>query len=58
MRDPEQCRAMGAAGRRKVEEPFDAERNPGALAVLFRSGIERRAAVTESTSNLSWGHRL
>jgi glycosyltransferase involved in cell wall biosynthesis len=57
-RDPERCRAMGAAGRRKVEELFDTEKNTGILAALFRSGIERSAAVTESTSNLSRRHRL
>jgi hypothetical protein len=29
---------MGSAGRQKIEEIFDAEKNTAALAVLFRSG--------------------
>ena len=45
-RNPERCRAMGAAGRRKIEELFDAEKNTAALAVLFRSGTEQRADIS------------
>ena len=35
-RDPERCRAMGAAGRRKIEELFDAAKNTATLDALFR----------------------
>jgi colanic acid/amylovoran biosynthesis glycosyltransferase len=45
-RNPERCRAMGAAGRRKIEELFDAEKNTAALAALFRSGTEQRADLS------------
>jgi colanic acid/amylovoran biosynthesis glycosyltransferase len=34
-RDPERCRAMGVAGRRKIEALFDAEKNASVLAALF-----------------------
>lgn len=36
-RDPERCRAMGAAGRRKIEELFDAAKNTATLDALFRA---------------------
>jgi glycosyltransferase involved in cell wall biosynthesis len=35
-RNPERCRAMGAAGRRKIEELFDAAKNTATLDALFR----------------------
>ncbi len=36
-RDPARCRAMGAAGRRKITTLFDAEKNTAALEALFAS---------------------
>lgn len=40
-RDPGRGRAMGAAGRRRIEELFDAEKNTSALEALFRRAIDR-----------------
>jgi glycosyltransferase involved in cell wall biosynthesis len=48
-RDPERCRAMGKAGRRKVEELFDAEWNVSALAALLRPGIGEATFGNEVT---------
>jgi glycosyltransferase involved in cell wall biosynthesis len=39
MRDPEWGRAMGRAGRRKVEELFDTDKNAVGLEELFRSAL-------------------
>ena len=36
-RDPERCRAMGAAGRRQVEALFDSKQNVTVLEELFRA---------------------
>jgi glycosyltransferase involved in cell wall biosynthesis len=36
-RDPERCRAIGAAGRLEIEALFDTEKNVAALDPLFRS---------------------
>ena len=48
-RDPERCRAMGAAGRRKIEELFDAEKNVAALDPLFRSAGNPATASPSAT---------
>jgi glycosyltransferase involved in cell wall biosynthesis len=40
-RDPDLCRAMGEAGRRKIEELFDTEKNVALLESLFRPAPER-----------------
>ena len=44
-RNPDQCRVMGSAGRQKIEEIFDAEKNTAALAMLFRSATEQFTKV-------------
>ena len=44
-RNPERCQAMGIAGRRKIEELFDAEKNTAVLAGLFRRRFEPRAEI-------------
>jgi len=64
-RDPERCRAMGAAGRRVIEELFDAEKNTRVLEALFRaggpSGISQpshaHSASAESRSDMPRGHQ-
>jgi glycosyltransferase involved in cell wall biosynthesis len=38
-RDPERCRVMGAAGRRRVEALFDADKNAPVLEALFRGTL-------------------
>jgi colanic acid/amylovoran biosynthesis glycosyltransferase len=47
-RDPERCRAMGEAGRRKIEELFDSERNADVLAALFR--LDSRPPATSAAA--------
>jgi hypothetical protein len=52
-RNPEQCRAMGVAGRRKIEELFDSEKNADVLVTLFRSGCCDPGADAEATRHIS-----
>ena len=49
--DPERCRAMGAAGRRKIEELFDAEKNANLLAALFCSDPREAGSKTQAASS-------
>ena len=48
-RDPERCRAIGAAGRREIEALFDAEKNVAALDPLFRSAGNAATASPSTT---------
>jgi colanic acid/amylovoran biosynthesis glycosyltransferase len=48
-RDPERCRAIGAAGRREIESLFDAEKNVAALDRLFRSASNPATASPSTT---------
>ena len=52
-RNPEQCRAMGVAGRRKIEELFDSEKNVDVLVSLFRSGRREHGAGAKVASLIS-----
>jgi glycosyltransferase involved in cell wall biosynthesis len=49
-RNPEQCRAMGVAGRRMIEELFDAEKNANVLVALFRSGRREPGSGPEAVN--------
>jgi glycosyltransferase involved in cell wall biosynthesis len=48
-RDPQRCRAIGAAGRRAIEALFDAEKNVAALDPLFRSATNPATAPPSTT---------
>jgi hypothetical protein len=49
-RNPELCRAMGVAGRRKIEELFDSEKNVDVLVSLFRAGRREHGASAEAVN--------
>ena len=50
-RNPEQCRAMGVAGRRKIEELFDSEKNVDVLvACSAPDAVNLEPAPRQSTS--------
>jgi glycosyltransferase involved in cell wall biosynthesis len=48
--DHERCRALGEAGRRKIEELFDAEKTANLLAALFGSGRRDSVSAAEAPS--------